>query len=160
MRYWFIDHFQKRSHRKWQELQNNQKKYEKIQRRAKQSKREKWVKLRIKESQGSKEESYLVKWSTNNAWQWIEEEEDDRKVPYNVTCGGLNSKKFFIKDGNLLRISKLQNWNLEVVIHDCQGPFLLAIWGADKAFRRINEPYALLLPTLPPTTLIYHVPLP
>ena len=49
------------------------------------------------------------------------------RFPKKLPAGGLNSKKFFINDINLFRNSKLHNWSLEVVIHDCQGPFLLAI---------------------------------
>jgi len=32
-------------------------------------------------------------------------DEDDRKVPKKVTYNGLNSNKYFSKDGNLVKIS-------------------------------------------------------
>jgi len=38
------------------------------------------------------------------------------RFPKKFTCRGLKNKKYFSKDGNLVRIPKLQNWSLKDVM--------------------------------------------
>jgi serine/threonine-protein kinase SRPK3 len=49
------------------------------------------------------------------------------RFPKKFTCRGLKNKKYFSKDGNLVRIPKLQNWSLKDVMIAKYSPFYSGI---------------------------------